>query len=555
MNPMRFIRWGVVILFCGAVGGWAAAAQPGNPPPVVADRCGRCHATEIDGRCLAGDCRAQGVPVIRTGPRDWSLATDFMVSALGCPLTPGERKTVTEWLDAAFPGPQYPLTWTEVFSVPATRGWNVVTLTSWREHLYFGTEGGGGIFRSRDGLAWDEVASTGHDKVYGFTAFRDALFAGAYNPRPEIWSSADGRAWARVATLPPLQRGVTALGTFRDRLYVGTGSGRVYRSEDGRAWDQGVALVPGSRDTWGHWIRFLVEFRGRLYAGLEGGGLFRSRDGSVWSPVPVPLSGRPGLRGAAVFGGRLYIGSTGTGEILRTQDGERWETVFKGPAGRGYVAAMAVFDGALYASFDGTVLRSRDGRSWEPVGEISPKTVEALAPFGGELYAGTDRPPGGQLFRTTGLEPSTKAVPVRETALAGTVTGSYLDVQTGYQIPEVIEEALADGTRALDHRWTIPHPGGRRLLVAIRGHRSAGGDGEAFAFSVSTDGEQFRDLFVLGETEETRGYHLIPLPSLPPGEVTIRVQDTDRAPGRTARAWVSMDHVYLLVEGTPPNRP
>jgi hypothetical protein len=105
-----------------------------------------------------------------------------------------------------------------------------------------------------------------------------------------------------------------------------------------------------------------------------------------------------------VSGNSLYVGTTSKGEIWRTVGGEAWERVFAAKDSRsartGYVAALARAGDALFASVNGRVLRSRDGRVWDEVGELTPFTVEAMHEFGGALYAGTTLPPRAWVYRS-----------------------------------------------------------------------------------------------------------------------------------------------------------
>src|SRR3990172_305823 len=178
-----------------------------TPQGTLARVCGQCHATVINDQCVAGDCQTK--PIIHSNDRDWKIILDYMIDSLGCKMTSAEQKTITEFLERRYPGKSSPFHWIETYTTPRGLGWNIVALTGWQEHLYFGTEGGGRIFRSEDGISWNEVADTGHDKVYGITAYQGSLYAGTYNPQPQIWRSADGLHWSRVATLPTDQRGIT----------------------------------------------------------------------------------------------------------------------------------------------------------------------------------------------------------------------------------------------------------------------------------------------------------------------------------------------------------
>lgn len=360
---------------------------------VIADRCGACHGVTLDARCVAGDCGARA-HAIRPSP--WDLVIPWM-EALGCRLADEERAELTSYLTVRY-GKTYPVRWERLDPVP--EGWNVVSLKPFRNALYAGIEGAGSVVRL-DGSAWRPALTTDSYTVYGLTEFRGRLFAGTNQPSAEIWSSADGVEWVRAGRLPPDERGVIALGRFRNALYAGTSRGRIYRSLDGASWTAAGALIPTAENGFPNWVRFLVEFDGALYAGVEGAGVFRSRDGRTWQTVALRPGAPPGVRAAGMFGGALYVGTTTAGEMWRTSDGERWTRVFAAAASgaRGYVASLAVSGGTLYAGIDGLVFRSVDGWTWEEVGHLTPFTIEAMVEFNGSLYTGTALPSRAWVYR------------------------------------------------------------------------------------------------------------------------------------------------------------
>jgi hypothetical protein len=70
------------------------------------------------------------------------------------------------------------------------------------------------------------------------------------------------------------------------------------------------------------------------------------------------------------------------------------------------VGTLEVFGDTIYAGTNagfgsGTVYRSQDGRKWEPIGLLSPHTIESLAGFGDHLYAGTLIPPHAGIDRVS----------------------------------------------------------------------------------------------------------------------------------------------------------
>lgn len=365
---------------------------------LVAQKCGRCHALSVNKQCVAGDCQKQ--QLVQTGPRQWDMVVSWM-QAMGAGFSLHEVKTAVDYLYAAFPPKPYPLTWVRLPASLGGGGWNIVSLKSLGEFLYAGVEGNGQLFRSKDGNQWQVVAKTGQYSVYGLTEFHNKLFIGTHNPLPQVWKSKDGGQWSLAAVLPEAEKGVFSLGVFNGVLYAGTGRARIYRSTDGNTWNRVGDLKHVSEASFPHWVRFLIPFEGNLYAGLEQGPLYRTADGSHWNEVSQVTTGEVGLRGATIFGSALYIGTNGGGTIWRTEDGVAWEQVFKAPPYllHGYVAAMAVAAGRLYASVDGYVFRTQDGHVWEEVGNLGPHTLEALAAFGDDLYAGTLLPPLSQIYR------------------------------------------------------------------------------------------------------------------------------------------------------------
>ena len=382
-----------------------------TPPQVVQRVCSRCHDLEINHVCVAGDC--QKARTHRTTGRQWSFVVDWM-RIMGAKMSDLEQQTIVEHLVKTFPAEPYPLEWEKMVTLPG-QGWNIVSLRTLGDHLYAGTEGSGMIFRSRDGRIWDEVARTGTYRVYGITEFKKSYFAGASSPRPEIWKSKDGADWTKQAILPADQSGVISLGTFRGHLYAGTARGRIFRSEDGAVWEEVAVFEQSERP---HWVRALIGFGDRLYAITEMGLIYRSKDGHAWEEVGAPVRGKRnyfGLRGATEFRGYLYVGSITHGEIWRSSDGLEWERVLDvmlrqkdgGQALQtgGYVASLAVYDHSIYAAIrthSGFVFRSRDGEQWEEVANLSPHSIEALAVFKGQIYAGTLIPPRGTIYRGIG---------------------------------------------------------------------------------------------------------------------------------------------------------
>jgi hypothetical protein len=528
--------------------GFAQTVVGMEPPPIrVKKLCGQCHSTMINDDCISGHCDKK--PLIHSEARDWLQSVEYMVRVFGCKMTPDEQKNVVAYLEKNYPGKVYPLTWTKVFTADQKSGWNVVSLKEWKGHLYMGTEGGGRIFRSGNGLEWKEVAATGHDKVYGLIPFKEYLYAGTFDPEPQIWRSSDGQTWKQVGLLPFQQKGVTAFGVFNGNLYAGTAASEIYRSKDGKEWERVVALKNKVQPSWSLWIRFITIFKGVMFVGLEGGEMYSSEDGLSWSQVLLSLDGGTGLRGAGVFNQELFVGTTNTGEIWNTGDGKKWKKVFSPETKKGYVASMVVFNHALYASINRLIVRTMDGLHWEEVGEVGFKTVEAMTNFKNFLYLGIDSPPEAQIFRTSGLSPSQRLVPFEEVTKLGSVQGSLKDLHTGFFLYQTLEESPIEETSGLDHVWKFRNPGGKRFLLVIRGYHPKTTVGEEFVFSYSVDNREYKEMFSLKATREDWNYQFFELPKLQKGNIFIRVRDANRNNEPPLKNKILIDHLYILVEG------
>ena len=342
------------IFYSGSSGHRLAEAESQETPEQTVNRaCGHCHAVKIKDQCVAGDCDRQQTQTTRA--RDWERLTDWMIF-FNCQMTNQEQKIITEFLKSQYPGQPSSITWTHVETVPL--GWNTVSMTPSGNYLYIGVEGGGRIYRSSDGSAWEEVADTGHGTVYGITFFKGKLYAGTDVPNAEIWSSTDGKQWAKVIRLPDDEDGVSAMGVFKEHLYAGTRRTGIYRSPDGIRWTRLTRL----EDTRAY-FRFLVEFKDHLYAGYEPGGrIFRSADGEVWTEVGQPLRSPVGVRGIAAFHGALYVGTNSPAQIWKTEDGLNWTKIFDPTPDekRGYVGSLAVFGDYLYAGVNANTERPID---------------------------------------------------------------------------------------------------------------------------------------------------------------------------------------------------
>lgn len=216
---------------------------------------------------------------------------------------------------------------------------------------------------------------------------------------------------------------------FGGFLYATTGGvspatgGEVWRSADGVSWTRVASGgFESNPNTW--FILTLKEFGGALYAGtlnaLSGGAVWRSFNGTSWTRVSAVGFGKPSNWAATwleVYDGYLYAGTWNVGlgsELWRTANGTTWSPVVTGGYGRGAATRdtpiIKVIDGDLYVTTEnfihgGRVLRSTNGTTFTPVspegfGNPDNVNVYGITEFQGDLYASTwNLDTGGEVWR------------------------------------------------------------------------------------------------------------------------------------------------------------
>ena len=263
------------------------------------------------------------------------------------------------------------------------------------------------------------------------------LYVGGHNSTTggEIWRTADGLQWEQVADggLGLAQRhAFHPWLVYKDQLYVvGTYSNwaagfDLFRSGDGTTWEQVVedGFGAGEHRNMG---ADLVEFEGRLYLSTQneeprlfvpgssterfttqGFQLWTSADGSDWIQVGKDGFGRSTsyMGDASVWGGKLYLQAVDYRDgsrLWQSEDGQEWKMIFHEPP-RGYFTigpGLHVFDGhCLYVSHD--MEKGLDiWRSDEAIVAGTPTTVTpdesttSTAPGGTEATAAAGSGTGG----------------------------------------------------------------------------------------------------------------------------------------------------------------
>jgi hypothetical protein len=137
-----------------------------------------------------------------------------------------------------------------------------------------------------------------------------------------------------------------------------------------------------------------------------------------------------------------------------------------------------------------------------------------------------------------------------ETAVAGSVTGSYLNTRVNDGVYESIQERLSGGPSRnryswLEHRWTFSVQPGSAVSFHLKAYHGANSEGDHFTFAWSSDGVNFTSLVTVTRTVDDGTYQTAALPATISGTVTIRVQDTVRTPGTRNRDSVFVDHMFI----------
>ena len=250
-----------------------------------------------------------------------------------------------------------------------------------------------------------------------------------------------------------------------DRLFAGTSSGQVLRSENGGAsW-----LPAGQQVAFPGWVvsDLLLDAEGRLWAALwglwgEGGNVYMSADGGVtWSERGAGLPQRQVYR-LAVGGGRLFA-ATRQGVYGSDDAGATWRHLTATHPEIQKVSSLLIDGSTVLAGTWRRTYKSDDGgASWRGVfGGMSLDTEVFSLQSGraaGEVWASTC----GWVYRSTnggeswrryqrGLEERrTQAVRVLPGGrlLAGTVAGLYVSDDGGvswtrHTSPELVIAAIA----------------------------------------------------------------------------------------------------------------
>lgn len=216
-----------------------------------------------------------------------------------------------------------------------------------------------------------------------------------------------------------------------DGVFYSASSRSVYRSLDGKAWEQ--VPIPSFANP----IYAMAAGNGSLVIQFDNGGIMTTRDGVNWTHFQPNLTSywvREPLRfSSGVFIAAYQTQGTTSGSVMTSADGLIWET---GTVSQeGYLSWTANSpDGTIIgaaSSFNASVYRTRDGGfNWTPLARVSglsPYNHHGMCADGRFLVAVTGSP--GKLFSSPDTESwDEQPLPgaITNTPVLGHVGGLYL---------------------------------------------------------------------------------------------------------------------------------
>ncbi|MBN2053990.1 right-handed parallel beta-helix repeat-containing protein, partial [bacterium] len=208
--------------------------------------------------------------------------------------------------------------WEEVMSGGFGDGTNrrIQCMAVFKGYLYAGTRKnsntlGGELWRSSDGVAWEPVAASGEPgaayddgfgddlnaRMFSMLAENNRFWIGTFNSSngAEIWRSADGLAWERVANGGFGQAGTwgaaiyRCFGAYYATLAGASGGAQIWTSATGDSGDWSQVMSGGFGDADNGEVYLFGPFDGQLYGGTwnytDGGELWQTPDGVNWTPL------------------------------------------------------------------------------------------------------------------------------------------------------------------------------------------------------------------------------------------------------------------------------
>ena len=148
----------------------------------------------------------------------------------------------------------------------------------------------------------------------------------------------------------------------------------------------------------------------------------------------------------------------------------------------------------------------------------------------------------------------------QEAAIAGSVSGTYIETHANDSVVEILTEQTSGGRPSkrysyLEHRWTIQIQPGTSMTLFANAWAPISAEGDTFVFSYSTDNVNYNDMFTVSTDFDDDTYHIYPLPGNLSGTVYIRVTDTLRSAGNYDKDTLYLDHLFIRTDNKPGSLP
>jgi PKD repeat protein len=150
---------------------------------------------------------------------------------------------------------------------------------------------------------------------------------------------------------------------------------------------------------------------------------------------------------------------------------------------------------------------------------------------------------------------------------AGTVSGSYLDTQTGDGVYQALTEAESNGGKPSkrrsqgSHTWRMSVASGVSYKFFVDAYHTQNSEGDDFAFEYSRDGANFAPMLVVSALAPGGPLQSYVFTENVSGTLYVRATDTDRTQGNRALDTLYVDEMFVVSsmssggDTTPPAAP
>ena len=278
-----------------------------------------------------------------------------------------------------------------------------------------------GAFQTSNGKSWKKLSRVPDDPIaFLGTTGKGVIAAGPFSPMH--LGNAKGSSWTKVSDISPGFNPVASMKSSGGALLILRGKG-LYKVED-----DNLEPVPLSRPLSSVFAE--LETPGVTLAGTAGG-VFRSEDGKAWEDVTPASLGVPVTDFLRLPDNRIVLSSGGLGAFISQDNGKSWDPWNEG-LGTANTMQSLLLDGktVLAATENGLMQRAPESESlWQPAERGVPReTVFDLAVHDGRVWVASTSgvysgKTGGRYNLVKGLEGRARDLSSDEESLLALVGG------------------------------------------------------------------------------------------------------------------------------------